>query len=153
MLAPTNERLGWCSPSLVHIQNQADLSQRAHTLREQSRKVPLIPANFDSANDVYLTDDLVFKPVDSFNCELCYKISQLAGPEIEKTLVPTKKGKATVIAPEDLRINYKILNDDRNIRYLVDQKVLNEIDSENDQEVENESDDENDDSGWKIDTF
>lgn len=101
--SPSNKRI---SPE--RIEEQSKLFQSSRALKEVTMQTPLCPSNMgsDNVNDVYITQDIVFKPGVSAaqRSTICYGLARLIG--VNDVLVSAKKGEASVIARQDLGTGY-----------------------------------------------
>ena len=89
------------------IPEHSDIFRKSIALTESSRSEPLQHYNLKSTSicDVYITEDVVFKPGEeaALKAKICYGLMRLIG--IERAVVPSKQGKATVVSREDKKLN------------------------------------------------
>jgi hypothetical protein len=113
------------------ISEHSQLFRQSIQLTQNSRNLPLQHFDFNAENacDVYITDTTVFKPgiEPALKAEVAYGLMRLIG--IEKAVIPSKRGQATVVSKEDKDDkgedkNYKIVNLGNNEIFLVPDEEL-----------------------------
>lgn len=94
---------------ITHLKEHVQLFHLSRNLTESTKDTPLLPLKGEHANDVYMHNEVVFKPgfVAASRAQISYGLARLIG--IRDVLVPAKRGKATIIHKKDQGVEYRKL--------------------------------------------